>query len=162
MNKNVIIWILSMVVTILLTAIITFLLLRPEWNFLYRQPCSPGFPPNNNLVEKLHLSPEQITAFEKLRTAHWQDVAVIHDSLYTYRLLLLDELEKEHPDTSIIRSTTQKISFFENKLQLSFIEHAFGVKKILTPGQQKIFFDHFRNRWEHRKKRGCGFLRGKG
>ncbi|MCX7696285.1 MAG: periplasmic heavy metal sensor [Bacteroidales bacterium] len=157
MNKNVIIWILSILVTILLTAIITFFLIRPDWDFWYRKQCCTHSPfKKNMLYEKLQLTSEQISTFEKLRSIHWQEVEILHDSLYHYRLILLDELEKKQPDSSTVHRLVQKINLFEYKLQFAFINHALQVKKILTPEQQKIFFDHFRNRWALKPGKGCG------
>jgi len=146
MNKNTLIWILSIAVAILLSALVTLVVLWPNQPFSNSTSC-----PQSNckgcLCAKLNLSADQKPIIEDLIDKHRKEISIIHDSLNFYREKLLDELEKEQADTQKIERYIQRINTFESQLQHAFVKHAMNIKKILTRDQQREFFDHFRKKW---------------
>jgi Spy/CpxP family protein refolding chaperone len=146
MNKNTIIWILSIAAAILLSALVTLVVLWPNQPFSNSTSCPPPMG-KGYLYAKLNLSAAQKPIIDDLIDKHRQEVSIIHDSLNFYREKLLDELEKEHSDTQKMEGYIQRINTFESKLQHAFVKHAMNIKKILTRDQQREFFDHFREKW---------------
>lgn len=141
MNKNTIIWLLTIAVLVLASSLITILLVKPS----FFSNSSIVLPPKR-LYDKLNLSPQQRPIMDELIISHKEKMQLIHDSLWYYRLLLLDELEKDSWDSTKVLNYTQKINSFEKDMQKAFIQHVLLVKKILNPEQQRVFFNHFRER----------------
>ncbi|MPM13024.1 hypothetical protein SDC9_59379 [bioreactor metagenome] len=140
-NKNVIIWILTVVSTISVTALITLWLIRPAAPDMYpfhhnsdRQHNTEGIC-ENRMMEKLNLRDEQKEKFTVQFKYHHERIDPVFDSLRTLRASLFDELDKDSPDTAVINSCIGKISVQELNLQKESIDHLLSMKKFLDPVQ---------------------------
>lgn len=108
----------------------------------------------------LDLDPEQKLAIEKLKLEHKLANIDIRAEQMKLRMNIKEEMLKEEPSRKTIDKYAKSIAANREKMQMSHIDHALEIKKILKPEQWKMFVAHH---WEGmgmgcggRGERGCG------
>ena len=139
-NKNLIIWILAIISTISTTALVTMWLIHPAPpqcgpDKMNRQHCDSYKGCESKIMKSLNLDSSQKTLFLQENEFHHKRVEPVFDSLRLLRTQLFDEVEKENPDSVLIKDCIEKISEQEQILQTEGISHIMAMKKFLAPVQ---------------------------
>lgn len=107
------------------------------------------------LPDQLGLKGEVKTRFEANFAAFRQEVGPLFDQLRAERLNMLDLLASTNPTPQAIQAQEAVIQSVNAKIQEATVRHFLNQKKLLTPAQQKQFFDHL-SRWmgndRHRRR----------
>ena len=128
-------WILIFLVVINLTALVTFLVLyshRPA--VADQQQCR-----NSGMAfkEELSLSAVQAEKVEVIMSEYRTSTGPLTDSIRNYRSLLLDELAKANPDSTLLDHYTEQISLMQKQMQKASIHQYLSLKGISNPDQCK-------------------------
>ena len=128
-------WILIFLVIINLTALVTFLVLyshRPA--VADQQQCRNS---GMALQEELSLSAVQAEKVEVIMSEYRKSTGPLTDSIRNYRSLLLDELAKANPDSTMLDYYTEHISLLQKQMQKASIHQYLSLKAISNPDQCK-------------------------
>ncbi len=133
-SKNkVVFWLLVFLVVLNLSALATFI--------IFFSTSSPG--PNemtpgkscSNFCRELSLTPDQSAKVSPVLAKYRNQTDPVSASIRDQRLLVLDELAKDDPDTLLLSQYTRNISSLQEQLQKASIHQYFELKKICTPDQ---------------------------
>ena len=128
-------WMLIFLVMINLTALITFLVLYPQ------KPATSGQQQCRNsgmaLQEELSLSAIQSEKVEVIMWEYRKSTGPLTDSIRNDRSLLLDELAKANPDSTLLDHYTEHISLLQKQMQKASIHQYLSLKAISNPDQCK-------------------------
>jgi len=128
-------WLLIMLVILNVSALGAFLI------YFYGKTPASGLqavrPTHECLRQELSLNQEQTSAVERTLAGVRLIAGPVADSIRSARLDLLDELEKDHPDTIRLKEIRSAIISYQIKLQDIQIEQFLSFKKICTPEQTR-------------------------
>jgi len=89
--------------------------------------------------DELKLSPEQEKNFRASRHEFFAQTKAIFDSLESKRLLIVKEMCKQQPDTTVLYQLSDQIGVLHARLKRESIKNLLNLRKICTPEQiQKL------------------------
>jgi len=153
-NKNrLLFWLLIVLVVINIAALISYFIFSkkaaaPVYKEQPAMTCA-GF------CQELDLSPMQTEKVEVINKNYQNNAAIIVTEIKNKRIEILDELNKEKPDTSITNKLAYELSFLQSSLQRENIRQYLELKKVCTPGQAQRLSALYRDLY------GCS-MQGKG
>jgi hypothetical protein len=157
-NKNkVFFWMVVFILIINLSALITFLVYysktnRPEKELVAGQSCQ-------QLCRKLTLTPEQSKSVEIIQKEFSEKLDPIVSAIKENRMLMLDELSKDKPDTTLIKNYLSAIGDLQKELQKAAVWQFMSMKKICNADQcrklSNLYYDLY-------GCSGAGMMQGKG
>ena len=103
------------------------------------------------LPDQLGLQGAVKSRFEANFAAFRHEVGPLFDQLRTERLKMLDLLASPDPAPQAIGAQEDVIQSLNAKIQDATVRHFLNQKQLLTPDQQKQFFDHL-SRWLGKNK----------
>lgn len=98
------------------------------------------------LCEKLGLNESQTEALETARLRFMAAAAKENDELNRFRLLLVDELSRDNPDTLHIDELCAHIASSQARLQKQVVRNILNEKRILDPAQRARYLKIIRSR----------------
>ncbi len=130
-----------------------------------RGPCvcredGERMPMRGKMMEALNLTDQQKAQMEKLRTELEKKQVTVHGKVAVLRVELKELFQAENPDRSAIEKKMKEVSDLQHQLKINGLDHAFAVKGILTPEQQKIWKKHMLAMGEERMGMGMGMGMG--
>ncbi len=87
--------------------------------------------------EELSLSAVQAEKVEVIMSEYRTSTGPLTDSIRNYRSLLLDELAKANPDSTLLDHYTEQISLLQKQMQKASIHQYLSLKGISNPDQCK-------------------------
>ncbi|MBF0496047.1 MAG: periplasmic heavy metal sensor [Deltaproteobacteria bacterium] len=87
------------------------------------------------------LTPEQRHKVQEIRETFLPKVSLIRQNLCLERANLAQLLFAEPPDRSSIDAVARQILFHQSKLENEVIEHILEEREILSPSQQRRFYE---------------------
>ncbi len=104
-------------------------------------------------MSELKLTPEVDAKMDANFKAFRERLGSLNKDLRTERLAMLDLLASENPSPQAISAQQAKVmAATERMLQLTD-DHLLDQKKLLSPEQQRLFFDHIRRRVQDSDRR---------
>jgi Spy/CpxP family protein refolding chaperone len=102
-------------------------------------------PPNGEkaadfLIEQLKFSPQQLTAFEKLKEGHHHSIDSLREFSKEVHRLFFDNLKAENQDTAKVNELAKAIANNQTQIELVTFNHFKQVRK-LCDEKQKVKFD---------------------
>lgn len=101
-----------------------------------------------DLATQLGLASPQKETFEANFAALKQRLASLDQELDQARRELLDLLASENPSPEAIHAKQEAVLEIQQRIQEAVSTHLLKQKQLLTPDQQKRFFDHLRRRMD--------------
>lgn len=98
------------------------------------------------LRHRLNLNENQLKVIEALHESTFVKLNVIRESLELKRAELLDILKESQPDKAKIPTYIKEIANLQAQIELGLTDNILAMKKILTPEQQRQFFELFKRR----------------
>jgi Spy/CpxP family protein refolding chaperone len=92
-----------------------------------------------NVADKLNLTDQQKKDMQKLRIDMEKKNTPLESQIRLARLEIQQLMLADSPDRAKIEKQMKEVSDVELKIKLNRLDHAFAVKGILTPEQQKIW-----------------------
>ena len=92
------------------------------------------------LIEQLKFSPQQLTAFEKLKEEHHQAIDSLREIGKEAHHLFFDQLKNEKQDTSKVNELAKAIANNQTQIELVTFNHFKQVRNICDE-KQKVKFD---------------------
>jgi hypothetical protein len=157
-NKNrIIFWLVVFILIINLSALVTFLVYyskvyKPVKEPLAGQSCQ-------QLCRKLTLTPEQSKRVGIIQQEFSEKSEPIISAIKENRMLMLEELSKNKPDTALINSYASSIGDLHKELQKAAAWQFLSMKKICNADQCSKLSDIYYNLYGCR---GAGMIQGKG
>ena len=115
---------------------------QPEWmrggDDEAHQPMFDG----KQMFDRLNLKEEQRSQVEKLRSEMMKSQIAARAKIQTMRIDLKEQFRSEAPDRAAIEKMLGDIGTLQTDMKLHATAFWFGVYKILTPEQQKIWRQH--------------------
>lgn len=118
-------------------AIVGFLIIKKPPHLLYGRPPIANEGPKEVIIERLNLNGEQITAYDKLITAHRTSIKVLDDSLSELRYNLYQSLigiTSAREDSIVIR-----LGEIHQQIELTTYNHFVALKNLCRPDQLDKF-----------------------
>ncbi|MBI5021321.1 MAG: periplasmic heavy metal sensor [Ignavibacteriales bacterium] len=134
---------------------------QPSWNDDDAPFGRPAFG-RGMIIEKLELKPDQEKQFESLRSEMQKKQIDIRSNIQTLRIDMRDFMNEDSPSQSKIESKINEISKLQNEMKMNHLNFWFGVNKILTPEQQKIWKNHSMKLGGGAGPRGLSGMKGEG
>ena len=106
-----------------------------------------------DLPSELGLSGPVRTQFEANFSDLKRRLSVLHNELGRERGKMLDILASENPSTETIQAQQSTVLSVQSRIQELVTADLLKQKALLTPQQQKRFFDHLRRRVDDLKRR---------
>ncbi len=154
LNKNrFLTWLLIVLVFINLSALASFLIYiktRPALVTCETQPAQ-----GCALRNELELSDEQAGSVDLINSDYKNNVEPIVSDIRDLRSEIIDELDKESPDTVVLNRLASGLSSLQNKMQKENIRQYLELKKICAPNQALRLSELYRDLY------GCP-MKGKG
>jgi Spy/CpxP family protein refolding chaperone len=91
------------------------------------------------MAEKLNLTDQQKKDMQKLRIEMEKKNTPLASQIRLARLEIQQLMLSDNPDKAKIEKQMKEVSDLELKMKLNGLDHAFAMKNILTPEQQKIW-----------------------
>ena len=95
------------------------------------------------------LTEDQRRKVQEIRLSFLPNVEKIRQELCTKRVSLARELFSEPVDRDKVHSVAQEILKCQSELELEVIDHIIEEKELLSPGQQRKFFDIILDQFAH-------------
>jgi hypothetical protein len=86
---------------------------------------------------ELKLSPDQEKAFKGFRRQFFQNSRAIFDSLEKKRILMIEELGKEKPDSITLFRISDEMGVLHSKLKRATVRNLLSLRSVCTPEQIK-------------------------
>jgi Spy/CpxP family protein refolding chaperone len=102
------------------------------------------------MMEALNLTDPQKVQMEKMRTELEKKQVTIHGKIAVLRVEMKELVQADNPDRNAIEKKMREVSDLQYQLKVNGLDHAFAVKGILTPEQQKIWKKHLLQMGEER------------
>jgi Spy/CpxP family protein refolding chaperone len=133
-NKNrLIFWVLTILVVVNISALVTY--------FLYpKSPpspacCTPEEQQCNAFRDELDLSDAQTLQVTAINKTYTESAKPIAAAIKTAREDILNELEKQIPDSARLNTLTYQLSNLQMKIQQENIRQYIALKRVCTTGQ---------------------------
>ncbi len=97
-------------------------------------------------MSDLNLSPEVQAKMEANFKSFRERLGKLDDQLRAERAAMLDLLASDGPSSEAVKAQQGKILALTDQILQTTDDHLLDQKRILTPAQQKLFFDHIRRR----------------
>lgn len=97
----------------------------------------PGGP--RGMMQRLNLTDDQQKQFDALASDFRKDMVDRRAEIAKARLDLADLLKADNPDRGKIAKQIEGVNELEGAAKVKALDHWFGVNKILTPEQQKMW-----------------------
>jgi len=159
MKRKTIIIVLFLLFMINISALTTFSVNR----WLKPQISSPGediLSSEKSPPDQMALSQMQLDKMNATRTSLEKDVNSIRGRMTEMRIQLLDDLQNQEPDLSLIDRKIDELSRLQAEIQKLTVRNLLRDKELFTPGQRNIYFslfeDHVRGRGLGRRGMGRG------
>jgi len=146
-------WLLIFLVVVNLSALATFLIFSTK-----PVPVSCGesaSKPGGALCEQLGLTSAQTLEVEKINTLYRDVTTPIVAEIKEKRMEILDELNKDNPDTMHLNNLTLDLSTLQSRMQRASFRQFLELKTVCTPEQVKRLSALYRDLY------GCP-MKGKG
>ena len=134
---------------LLLSVILNIAILGTVGYSYYRNTCNRPFPfgPGRRafLMKELSLNPGQANLMIKNQQSFHSQIDTMRQQIFKKRLLLLNLMKSDNPDTKKIDRTIEEIGDMQEGIQKTIVAHIIGVKTILNKDQQKKFFGFIEN-----------------
>jgi Spy/CpxP family protein refolding chaperone len=104
--------------------------------------------PIRGYLDLIELTPEQKQKAEEIRKDFLPKVEKIRQELRQKRLHLNNFIFAQRPDMQAIEDTSREISDLQMKLEREVIDHILQEKEILTPEQQRDFYEIIKKEFE--------------
>jgi Spy/CpxP family protein refolding chaperone len=136
-NNRLMFWVLLFLVVINITALVSNLLFTRPKN---TPPCgSPNEQSCGSLCQELALSSEQEKLVADINNTYTQAARPLASAIKETRVGILNELEKEHPDSILLQDLTRSVADLQLKIQQENIRQYTALKRVCTPEQaQKL------------------------
>lgn len=112
---------------------------------LWRSPSHPPHPQGRRgpiPVDKiLKFDPQQQTAFDQLKTQHFDKTGALRAQIKQHRETAFSQLRGGHPDTALVRTHLQSIGFLTQAIETEIFDHFQQVRRMCKPEQLPVF-DH--------------------
>ncbi len=136
MRKRVFLYLIIVITLVNVSALATMLYLHWQSADRCREGC--GF----ELVRKeVGLSDEQVDEFQLYRKQFHADLDSLSSLLLSERVKLAREISRSNPDSTYLNRIIDRIEELQHQSQHQVIRHFFQIKEIMTPDQQKRFFE---------------------
>jgi hypothetical protein len=132
-KNRLIFWVLFILVVINISALISFFLLtKPR-----EAPpcCTPEEQQCNAFQDELKLSSSQIVKVQAINKNYTDSAGPIALSIKEARAAILNELEKEIPDTVQLNKMTNQLALLQMKIQTENIKQYIALKRVCTTAQ---------------------------
>ncbi|MEI6433602.1 MAG: periplasmic heavy metal sensor [Bacteroidota bacterium] len=150
-------WFLISLVVIILSAFITLIVFFSNKSTIIQS--QPQENACNAFRNELSLSPSQSEKVETILAEYRNSTDPIVSEIRNHRILILDELAKKNPDTTLLNSYVEEISFLQKRMQKSSVNQYLALKEICTPVQCQRLSAIFRELYGYQ---GQGKGEGKG
>ncbi|MCS6266531.1 MAG: Spy/CpxP family protein refolding chaperone [Vampirovibrio sp.] len=113
--------------------------------------------------DAVHLSPEQKTKIDQIRLAHEPERDKLHTQITEAKdtLRRLMETNGNTPaDENAVIAQVQAIGSLKTMAEVNHIKEAYQIKALLTPEQQLISRDYWKDMWNKKEKMGYGGNKG--
>jgi len=101
----------------------------------------------------LNLSPEAKDKLDSNFRAFKDRLGGLNAQVLTERVRMLDLLASQDPSPEAIRAQQERITGLTGQILQATSEHLLVQKSLLSPEQQRIFFDHIRHRIQDADRR---------
>lgn len=118
---------------------------------LYEQRVQMEQQRHRNIMDHLHLTPDQENAFNLSRNNYFRDAGAVLEQLNERRNLYIQELTSENPDTALLISISEEIGALHSNLKILTMRHYMELRKFCNADQQKVLNEIF-----------SGFIRSEG
>ncbi len=156
-------WLLLFLIVINLTAIISFF-------FFIQKDTSPACNASkagkcNVFQQELNLSESQSVKVEEINAIYRSNSEPLVASIREKRAGIMNELESNQPDTSILAGYSLELSQLQNKMQIENIRQYLALKRICNPEQLQRLSALYRDlygcpvkekKMQHRYRHGQG------
>ncbi|MCX6278892.1 MAG: periplasmic heavy metal sensor [Bacteroidetes bacterium] len=128
-----VLWFLIFLVVIILSAFITLIVFfSNKSTIVQNQPAENAC---NAFRNELALSPAQSEKVEIILAEYRNSTDAIVADIRNHRILILDELAKKKPDTTLLNSYVEEISSLQKRMQKASVNQYLALKEICTPVQ---------------------------
>ena len=100
-------------------------------------------------VPDLKLSPPVQAQIDANYAAFRARLATLNGELHAERAKLVALLAAQNPAPEAIKAQQERILAANDRIVQAFTEHMLNQKRLLSPGEQRLFFDHIQNRKPH-------------
>jgi len=164
-HKNrLIFWVLMVLVVVNVSALVSFFL-YPKQKATPEACCTPEEQQCNAFRDELNLSDAQTLQVTEINKIYTESAKPISKAIKTARAEILNELDREVPDTSLLNSLTLQISMLQMKIQQENIKQYSALKKVCTIEQAHMLSALYRDLYgcpmqngemKHRNRHGQG------
>jgi len=146
-------WLLIVLVVINIAAMASFFIFSKE-AFVPSGSEQPAMT-CTGFCQELDMSPAQTGKVEAINNIYQNNAGAIVAEIKNKRMEILDELNKENPDTSLTNKMAYELSLVQSSLQRENIRQYLELKKVCTPEQAQRLSALYRDLY------GCS-MKGKG
>lgn len=142
-KKNLVIISIAVLLIVNVAAISTVLFLT------YKKPSAPRTQSRESIrtaQKKLNLSKEQKNAFGVFQKDYQLETKNIFIEMHKKRVLMMDEFQKEKPDSMVLYDLAEKTGELHKELKILTINHLLDLKEICTEEQFKYLEGLFRQK----------------
>jgi Spy/CpxP family protein refolding chaperone len=160
LKNRLIFWLLIFLVIINLTALITFMVIYSTHKSFQVQQ-SQG-KPGMIFRQELSLTPSQSAEVDSLMAVYRKSTDPVREHIRDYRVQLLDELAKDHPDTTVMNGCIAEITVLQKQMQKASVNQYLALKGLCSPEQcQRLSELYFELYGCLGKEKGMGKGKGK-
>ncbi len=107
-------------------------------------------PREPRIEQRLHLTREQRDTMKTMRQAMALEIEPLRRALDVRRLEILELVRQPEVDTIKRNKLFSEISDLQTQLELKLFQNVISVRNILTPDQQKLFFQPMEEEFQRR------------
>ncbi|MBI9033334.1 MAG: periplasmic heavy metal sensor [Bacteroidales bacterium] len=119
--------------------------------YLEREPELPDSRAREIYRKELQLNPDQQMDFDLLHDQFKNQSKEVVDQIREQKFLMIQELEKEEPDTIVLNRISEDLGMLHIQLKRSTYQHFLQMKKVCKPEQRKHLNRMYRNMIERPK-----------
>lgn len=124
---------------------------------LYEQRVQMEQQRHRDIMNNLHLTPEQENAFNHSRDKYFREAGAVMEQLNAKRNEYLQELTSDNPDTASLMVISEEIGALHRNLKILTMRHYLELRKLCNADQQKVLNEMFsRFIQSEGKRRGPG------